>query len=80
MELDDSLDSELTELGREQARNVRTRLCRHDGMEDKISSPPLFDLVVSSPLSRAIQTADLAVPKEFAPNRVLYESFRRDQR
>jgi broad specificity phosphatase PhoE len=89
MEMDDSLDSELTDLGRQQAESVRKRLLlsRRDGVVDddsqqqqeqqkSSSSLLLFDLVVSSPLSRAIATADLAVPLEFAPNRVLHESWR----
>ena len=97
MEQDDSLDSELTELGRQQADSVRKRLLclgltdnarvddHHESQQHHhsqqsssslSSSPLLFDLVVSSPLSRAIVTADLALPHALAPNRILHESWR----
>jgi broad specificity phosphatase PhoE len=97
MEQDDSLDSGLTELGRQQADSVRKRLLRlglidnarvddhHESQQHQhsqksssslSSSSLLFDLVVSSPLSRAIVTADLAVPHALAPNRILHESWR----
>lgn len=49
MQEDDGLDCDLTELGKQQAKNVRIT-------DDKVS------LVVSSPLSRALRTADLAFP------------------
>jgi broad specificity phosphatase PhoE len=69
MRQDDSLDAELTALGREQARTV---------FETHSSNQHFrrIDLVVSSPLSRTMQTADLAVPLEIASNRVLFEDFR----
>jgi len=66
MRQDDSLDSELTELGRLQAKNVCETFNSHWGD---------FDLVVSSPLSRALQTAELAVPPNIQ-NRLCYEDFR----
>lgn len=66
MQEDDSLDSELTELGKEQGRAVYAQRCK------KLIGE--IDLVVSSPLSRAIQTADLAVP--FVENRIAIEDFR----
>lgn len=66
MRQDDSLDSELTELGKEQAMLV------YEQTSEKLKGH--LDLVVSSPLSRAIQTADLAVP--FVKKRVILEDFR----
>jgi hypothetical protein len=59
MELDDSLDSELTELGRQQAESVRKRLLfgldvaddAQQQEQQQSASLLLFDLVVSSPLS-----------------------------
>jgi broad specificity phosphatase PhoE len=69
MRQDDSLDSELTALGREQARTVFET---HSGNRHFRR----IDLVVSSPLSRTMQTADLAVPLEIASNRVCVEDFR----
>eukprot|EP00977_Amphora_coffeiformis_P028156 scaffold34710_cov208-Amphora_coffeaeformis.AAC.2 len=72
MRQDDSLDSELTDLGIEQAKGV------HGQHKDFwLSMPtPTFDLVVASPLSRAIHTADLAVPFEMASNRICHDYFR----
>lgn len=71
MRQDDSLDSELTALGRQQAQSV---------YEQHANNPHFarLDLVVSSPLSRAMQTADLAAPAATiaSNNRVLYEDFR----
>jgi glucosyl-3-phosphoglycerate phosphatase len=64
MRQDDSLDSPLTDLGKTQAENV------YDQMVKNLS----IQLVVSSPLSRAIQTADLAMP--VVKNRVCVEDFR----
>lgn len=69
MRQDDSLDSELTALGRDQARTVYEKHSSNRHFR-------LIDLVVSSPLSRTMQTADLAVPLEIASNRVCYEDFR----
>jgi len=65
MRKDDSLDSPLTELGRKQAETVNSNFG---------SMLRNVDLVVSSPLSRALETADLAVP--FPANRVCYEQMR----
>jgi len=65
MKDDDSLDAELTPLGRQQAREVHlTHKAALAGV----------DVVVSSPLSRALQTADLAAPT--VARRVVHESFR----
>lgn len=70
MRQDDSLDSELTALGREQARSVFEKHGSNRHFR-------LIDLVVSSPLSRTMQTADLAVPlDQVTSNRVCYEDFR----
>jgi broad specificity phosphatase PhoE len=52
MRQDDALDAELTELGKTQARQSR--------LSDSLSQQ--IQLVISSPLSRAIQTADLVLP------------------
>ena len=54
MRQDDSLDSPLTEHGREQATAVYKRYGHH--YADTV------ELVVSSPLSRALETANLALP------------------
>ena len=65
MRLDDSLDAPLTEIGQQQARHVR----EHHQLRP--------DLVVASPLSRALLTADLACcPIGSTKNRVCYEGFR----
>jgi broad specificity phosphatase PhoE len=69
MRQDDELDSNLTALGRDQARSVYEA----HGSNRHFQS---IDLVVSSPLSRAMQTADLAIPLEIARNRVCVEDFR----
>jgi broad specificity phosphatase PhoE len=66
MRQDDSLDSPLTDIGKNQARNVYDQTVKL--LEGRIQ------LVVSSPLSRAIQTADLAIP--LVENRVCVEGFR----
>lgn len=65
MREDDSIDSELTELGRQQAADVH----RADYWQRHA-----VDLVVASPLSRAIQTANLALP--LVSNRILCEHWR----
>jgi broad specificity phosphatase PhoE len=65
MRQDDSLDAELTELGRAQAQKV------HAMHQHAISS---LDAVISSPLSRALHTADLAAPR--VSIRVVDEAFR----
>ena len=52
MRRDDALDAELTELGRSQARGIKMPKEDVDSIE----------LVVSSPLSRAIETAELVLP------------------
>lgn len=67
MRQDDSLDSALTDLGRQEAASV----CK---IFENQQQPP--DVVVSSPLSRALETADLALSAEIQPNRVAYEGFR----
>ena len=72
MRQDDSLDSELTPLGIEQARAAHVEYKERWS----VKAAPAFDLVVASPLSRAIHTADLIVPPAMATNRVCYESFR----
>jgi len=68
MRQDDSLDSELTDLGMSQARTVHQHYCANKLEGGKIQ------LVVTSPLSRALQTADLAIP--FVKNRVCIEDVR----
>lgn len=60
MRRDDALDAPLTRLGVEQAHNVRL--------------PVVPDVVVASPLSRALQTADGACPT--CERRICYEGFR----
>ena len=66
MRKDDSLDAELTELGRSQAKAV---LAQHgQKLEERLQ------LCVSSPLSRALQTADATVP--FVEQRLCVEAFR----
>ncbi|CAB9523836.1 phosphoglycerate mutase [Seminavis robusta] len=66
MRQDDSLDSSLTDLGRAQAKSVYEQSLKH--LEANIQ------LVVSSPLSRAIETADFVVPS--VQQRVCVEDFR----
>mmetsp|Transcript_11913 Transcript_11913/g.33022 ORF Transcript_11913/g.33022 Transcript_11913/m.33022 type:complete len:360 (-) Transcript_11913:126-1205(-) len=68
MRKDDSLDSPLTELGQEQANGVRRQLSSLDN-DDKNRNKE-FDLVISSPLSRALQTADLAFPPSSSSSRL----------
>ena len=68
MRKDDSLDSELTELGRSQARAVLAQQINNQKLKDRLQ------LCVSSPLSRALQTADTAVP--FVEQRLCVEAFR----
>lgn len=70
MRQDDSLDSELTALGRSQAKAVFESLSKTKNNDGK-----KIQLVVSSPLSRAIQTADGAVP-DGVPQRICVEQFR----
>jgi broad specificity phosphatase PhoE len=62
---DDSPDSDLTPLGVDQARGVHAR---YGPFLSKV------DAVVSSPLSRALRTADLAAPHPAL--RIVHESFR----
>lgn len=76
MRQDDSWDSELTPLGVEQARAVHAQFQHLWTTTTTTTTTPAFDLVVASPLSRAIHTADLVLPPKMAPNRVCYESFR----
>jgi broad specificity phosphatase PhoE len=68
MRQDDSLDSPLTELGHKQAADVHERYGR-------LIIP---QLVVSSPLTRALQTAEGVLPPSTAvtANRLCYEGFR----
>ena len=73
MRKDDALDAELTELGRSQARSVNLPKKDADSIE----------LVVSSPLSRAIETAELVLPPTTkidpaatTEQRICYEDFR----
>ena len=61
MREDDVLDAELTSLGRKQASSAMLQID--------------VDLVVSSPLSRALETADLIHPPSSSP-RVCCEAFR----
>jgi broad specificity phosphatase PhoE len=65
MRQDDSLDADLTDLGRAQAQQV------HAMHQHALSS---LDAVISSPLSRALHTADLAAPH--VSIRVVDEAFR----
>ena len=80
MRQDDSLDSPLTELGRQQATSVHMAH-RHSHLFQEV------DLVVSSPLSRALETANLALPpppksslsaaaRATTRKRICYEGFR----
>jgi len=64
MRQDDSLDSPLTELGRQQARAV------HDQYGHWLRQSRL-QLIVSSPLSRALETADRAFPHNSHNNQCL---------
>ena len=68
MKEDDALDAELTELGRGQARQT----CRVMGGEVALG----IDLLVSSPLSRALETASLAFPDAAARSFLCLESLR----
>lgn len=63
MRQDDALDAELTELGRKQAKAC------------KMSSDK-FQLILSSPLSRAIETADIVAPPTPSVKRVVLENLR----
>lgn len=65
MRQDDSLDAELTDLGIEQAQQV---YAIHEHVLSRL------DAVISSPLSRALHTADLAAPHVSV--RLVDESFR----
>ena len=56
MRQDDSLDSPLTALGHQQAREIHQTYFSNPQISSR------FDLIVSSPLSRALQTADGALP------------------
>mmetsp|Transcript_32229 Transcript_32229/g.78598 ORF Transcript_32229/g.78598 Transcript_32229/m.78598 type:complete len:261 (-) Transcript_32229:22-804(-) len=61
MREDDALDADLTEVGRDQARRAhQLHFASHNKRCD--TPTPQFDYVVSSPLSRAIDTADLIYP------------------
>jgi broad specificity phosphatase PhoE len=72
MREDDALDADLTELGRDQARQ-----CNAQFFYQRYSSP--FKYIVSSPLSRALETADLIYPPSAqlsSCRRVCLEDFR----
>lgn len=66
MRQDDAMDADLTELGLKQATSVGQNWSQ-------------LQLVVSSPLSRALQTADLVAPPASGVNRVSVENFSRNQ-
>ncbi|KAG7343425.1 histidine phosphatase superfamily branch 1 protein [Nitzschia inconspicua] len=73
MKQDDAWDAELTELGREQARR-----CHHTHFNALLLENKL-DLVVSSTLSRAIETAELIYPSTSTTHhipRISLEQFR----
>ena len=68
MRLDDVLDAPTTELGKQQARELH-----------RMYSWSHLDLIVSSPLSRALETADIVVPPSINGEttiRVCVEDFR----
>jgi broad specificity phosphatase PhoE len=65
MELDDTYDAELTSLGKKQAHATRDSFSLSD-----------IKMVISSPLSRALQTADLIHPPSPSTRRVAIEHFR----
>jgi broad specificity phosphatase PhoE len=69
MRLDDSHDSPLTELGREQGANVGNQY------QHLLSG---VEMVISSPLSRCLDTANLVAPPTTltSAKRVVYENFR----
>jgi len=87
MRQDDSLDSPLTELGKRQAQEVlarssasttspSTQHARSQNNYDCYWQRQKIQLMVSSPLSRALETADLAVPPHVVKHRVAYEGWR----
>ena len=72
MKEDDAFDAPLTELGKDQAQRGEARFGKY--LRDA-------ELLVASPLSRALQTADLMLPpaeaaEAGAPSRVVLESLR----
>lgn len=68
MQEDDQFDADLTKIGIEQA--LKGKAVNQDRLLD-------VDLVVSSPLSRALKTADLTIcPKEDGPKRICIEELR----
>ena len=72
MEEDDAYDADLTSLGEEQAKEAGSQEHIRDSLQN-------IDMIVSSPLSRAIRTADLvhSSPKnKLPPKRVAIEEFR----
>ena len=73
MRQDDSLDSPLTPLGHQQARDIHQTYFSNPQISSR------FDLIVSSPLSRALQTADGALPPPSSqePQQLLHSSPRR---
>ena len=64
MRQDDALDADLTEVGENQGRELQGMSAWND-----------LQLVVSSPLSRALRTADLVVPQDHV-KRISVEEFR----
>lgn len=75
MKQDDSVDCELTALGVEQAQDLHQQY-QHLWAPTTSSKKSAFDLVVASPLSRALHTADLALPPSMASHRICHETFR----
>ena len=75
---DDSLDSDLTALGVQQGQAAHTQY-RHVWSNNNNGSD-FFDLVVASPLSRALHTADLVAPPfqtfTTTAKRICHEQFR----
>lgn len=65
MRQDDALDADLTELGKDQAVRVGSTKDWGD-----------LDLIVASPLSRAIRTAELITPTMTSTRRIAVEEFR----
>lgn len=77
---DDSFDSPLTTFGENQAILLNQQYFSDLGGE---KTKPFFDLIVSSPLSRALQTANLVFPpnpssqqQQQPPPRLCYENWR----
>jgi broad specificity phosphatase PhoE len=74
---DDAFDAELTPIGRQQARDLHSAIAA----ELQSAAPPRpelgrVDLVVSSTLSRAIDTADAVFPPSAEVPRLAVEEWR----